>query len=56
MVIVSDKVLGIISQLVISCICDCLQALQSGLYSLDMMESVVARISEIANSRSKEGK
>ncbi|CAH3041702.1 unnamed protein product [Porites lobata] len=32
------------------------EALQSGLYSLDMMESVVARISEIANSRSKEGK
>ncbi|CAH3041002.1 unnamed protein product, partial [Porites evermanni] len=32
------------------------EALQSGLYSLDMMESVVARISEIANSRSKVGK
>ena len=30
-----------------------LQALQSGLYSLDMMESVLARISEIANSRNK---
>jgi len=32
------------------------EALQSGLYSLDMMESVLARISEIANSRNKGGK
>lgn len=29
------------------------EALQSGLYSLDMMDSVLARITEIANSRSK---
>jgi len=27
--------------------------LQSGLYSLDMMESVLARISEIANSKAR---
>lgn len=32
------------------------EALQSGLYSLDMMESVLARISEIANSRARGGK
>lgn len=29
------------------------EALQSGLYSLDMMESVLARISEIASSRAR---
>ncbi|KAJ7339407.1 hypothetical protein OS493_005802 [Desmophyllum pertusum] len=32
------------------------EALQSGLYSLDMMESVLARITEIASSRTKGGK
>lgn len=32
------------------------EALQSGLYSLDMMESVLARISEIASSRARGGK
>ncbi|XP_068734961.1 glomulin-like isoform X1 [Montipora capricornis] len=32
------------------------EALQSGLYSLDIIESVLVRISEIANSRKKEGK
>lgn len=32
------------------------EALQSGLYSLDMMDSVLARITEIATSRSKGGK
>ncbi|KAJ7339403.1 hypothetical protein OS493_005798 [Desmophyllum pertusum] len=31
------------------------EALQSGLYSLDMMESVLARITEIASSRTKDG-
>lgn len=37
-------------------ICFCRKALQSGLYSLDMMDSVLARITEIATIRSKGGK
>ena len=37
-------------------VCFCRKALQSGLYSLDMMDSVLARITEIATSRSKGGK
>ena len=37
-------------------VCFCRKALQSGLYSLDMMDSVLGRITEIATSRSKGGK
>ena len=37
-------------------VCFCRKALQSGLYSLDMMDSVLARITEIATIRSKGGK
>ena len=37
-------------------VCFCRKALQSGLYSLDMMDSVLGRITEIATGRSKGGK